>query len=33
MKTLSEIYSELMKDYQYINKQNFLDHCYAYKDG
>lgn len=33
MKTLNEIYTELMKDYQYINKQNFLDHCYAYKDG
>ena len=33
MKTLSEIYTELMKDYQYINKQDFFDYCYAYKDG
>lgn len=33
MKTLNEIYSELMKDYQYINKQDFLDYCCAYKDG
>lgn len=22
-----------MKDYQYINKQDFFDYCYAYKDG
>lgn len=33
MKTLRQIYRELMKDYHYVQKHQFLDYCYAYKDG
>lgn len=33
MKTLSEIYQELMKEYPSICKNDFLDYCYVYKDG
>lgn len=33
MKTLRQIYRELMKDYHYVIKHDFLDYCYAYKDG
>lgn len=33
MKTLRQIYRELMKDYHYVHKYQFLDYCYAYKDG
>lgn len=33
MKTLRQIYHELMKDYHYVIKHDFLDYCYAYKDG
>ena len=33
MKTLCQIYHELMKDYHYVQKHHFLDYCYAYKDG
>lgn len=33
MKTLREIYRELMKDYHYVQKHYFLNYCYAYKNG
>ncbi len=33
MKTLREIYRELMKDYHCVKKHDFLDYCYAYKNG
>ena len=33
MKTLNEIYTELMKDYQRINRQDFLDYCCVRIDG
>lgn len=33
MKTLNEIYTELMKDYQRINMQDFLDYCCVCIDG
>lgn len=33
MKTLRQIYPELMKDYHYVHKDQFFDYCYAYKDG
>ena len=33
MKTLREIYRELMKDCHYVPKHKFFYYCYAYKDG
>lgn len=33
MKTLKEIYSELMKEHKYVRTHDFLEYCYAYKNG
>lgn len=33
MKTLNQIYSELMKEHKYVYQHDFLKHCYAYKNG
>lgn len=33
MKTLRQIYHELMKEHKYVSQNDFLKYCYAYKDG
>ena len=33
MKTLNQIYSELMKEHKYVYRHDFLQYCYAYKNG
>ena len=33
MKTLRQIYRELMKEHKYVSQNDFLKYCYAYKNG
>ena len=33
MKTLNQIYSELMKEHKNVCQHDFLKYCYAYKNG
>lgn len=33
MKTLRQIYHELMKEHKYVYQNDFLKYCYAYKNG
>lgn len=33
MKTLRQIYRELMKEHKYVSQNDFFKYCYAYKNG